>query len=222
MPEGFQVAGLFSLREILVRQRTVIDGLSAIWSNAFTLAITQMSAPADSLTEVGRLWAIAAASVSGIQHFNYRNDATFTISTSQPVVMARCEETIVDLSQLNGIELNFPVLSSLQLTGTVATDNDATLTMVLPLNDSATLDVVISLLSSKSSPGLLWFDSSEMLQITNSSINVIAIFLNTLSTHAPTLSQLTHAKHAVEVPGACHIPAQFTPIPLFGMSNYRS
>ena len=35
-------------------------------------------------------------------------------------------------------------------------------------------------------------------------------------------SNIAIAKLAIERPGAYHIPSQFTPIPLFGMSNYRS
>ena len=181
MPEGFEVSSPFSLREVLVRQRTTTDDTFALWANAFTLATTQMSAPADGLTEVGRLWALAAARAPGIQRFNYRKDATFTITTSQPFVMARCEESTVNLSRLTDLELNFPVLSSLQLTGSTATNSDAILTSVVSVNDSTTLDLIIASLSSGPLPRLVWFDSSTAVPASNSSINVIATFPNTTS-----------------------------------------
>ena len=178
MPYGVTVASPFSLREILVRQRTVASYDAALGTNAYTMATTQLSAPSDGLTEVGRLWTLAAPNGGGIQRWDFRKDATFTTSMSQPFVMARCEASQV-ASHVDDISLEFPVLSSLYLTGsTLASYGHANLNKTYLLTDSAAQEIVKSMLA-QSSPSLIWYDTVSLLQATNSSISAIAVFPNT-------------------------------------------
>ena len=177
LPETFSVAGLFSLREIFMRQRTATDGKGASWASAYTFATTQMSAPADALTEVGRLWAIAAASVRGVERFNYRKDSTFTTSASQPFVVAYCKETIIDVAHPPDLKLNFPVLSSLY-TGHATIVTKDVLSYVT-VNDTAFTGQIFSSLESSAPPTLLWFDPASHGYETNNSINAVAVFPNT-------------------------------------------
>ena len=178
MPYEINVASPFSLREILLRQRTVTNDNAALGANAYTMATTQLSAPADGLTEVGRLWTLASPNGGGIQRWDFRKDATFTVSMSQPFVMSRCEERDVALSHLDDLTLNFPVLSSLYLNGTFASRSHANLNKTFAVNDTTTLET-IKLLLVQPSPSLIWYDTATLLQATNSSINAVAIFPNT-------------------------------------------
>lgn len=90
MPESLQINSPVSTRLMYTRETR------GLYSFFETIATTQMSNLADSLAEVGRLWAIAANELESVsphrpRRFMYRNDAIYTLeNVYQPVTTAKC------------------------------------------------------------------------------------------------------------------------------------
>lgn len=90
MPESLQINSPESTRLMYTRET---QGLYRFFE---TLATTQMSNLADSLAEVGRLWAIAANELGSVspyrpRRFMYRNDVLYTLKdVYQPITTAKC------------------------------------------------------------------------------------------------------------------------------------
>lgn len=116
MPESLQIDSPESIRLMYTRQT------QGLYTNFETVATTQMSTLADSLAEVGRLWAIAAnelylVSPKQPRKFMYRNDATYFIKgVRQPITAAKCQaqnNTPQLQQQLLNNTVEFPIVSSL-------------------------------------------------------------------------------------------------------------
>lgn len=105
MPESLQINSPESIRLMYTRET---QGLYDFFE---TVATTQMSNLADSLAEIGRLWAIAAIELSLVsprhpRKFMYRNDATYSIqNVYQPISAAICR-TQRNNPQLEAMLLN--------------------------------------------------------------------------------------------------------------------
>lgn len=89
MPESWTTPSPYSLRQFLTLSRNVNGQTEQIiWGNAYTVASSPISAIADGVAEVSRLWAYAAQFTKS--SFRYRNDADFVVHTSQPMALAFC------------------------------------------------------------------------------------------------------------------------------------
>ena len=116
MPEALQLSSPQSIRLMYNRET------QGIYANNETLATTQMSNLADSLAEIGRLWAIAANELWNVspkqpRRFKYRNDATYSLSgVFQPNTAAMCRapgNSSQLLETLSNNEVQFPIAASL-------------------------------------------------------------------------------------------------------------
>lgn len=116
MPESLQINSPESIRLMYTRQT------QGLYTSIETLATTQMSNLADSLAEVGRLWAIAASELENVsphrpRKFRYRNDAIYTLQdVYQPITTAKCwahrnNAQLQAMLSTNTIE--FPIAASL-------------------------------------------------------------------------------------------------------------
>lgn len=116
MPESVQIDSPESIRLMYTRQT------QGLYTNFETVATTQMSNLADSLAEIGRLWAIAAdelylVSPKQPRKFMHRNDATYSIKgVHQPITAAKCQaqssSSQLQMQLLNN-SVEFPLVSSL-------------------------------------------------------------------------------------------------------------
>ena len=110
LPETFQFNSPKALRVIKHRYR------AGIYGQRWTLATTPMSNLADSVSEIGRLWARAAywsADVAGkhSRRFKYRKDVTYAISNVyQPLTSATCTSNRGTNFRLD--EVKIPVISA--------------------------------------------------------------------------------------------------------------
>lgn len=90
MPESLQINSPKSTRQVYTR---TTEGLYPFFE---TVATTQMSVLADSVAEIGRLWAIAANELHNVtpdrpRRFVYRKEATYSLeNVYQPVTAAFC------------------------------------------------------------------------------------------------------------------------------------
>lgn len=176
MPESLNIPSPFSMRTMTVRQRSTEDDNSsrAIWQNAYSLATVQQSVIADALSEVGRLWAYAAANNNLRQQFVYRRQATFTTPAYQPITQARCHE-IAYFADEPKFAYSFPILQAPSPYYYIDPQPRFTLTdttLIRKLDESA---------NSYDNPTLTWLDRDELRAPTNNSIYAVAFFPNTTS-----------------------------------------
>jgi hypothetical protein len=170
VPEALPISGRSSLRQFILRSRNTRDVKTRLlWSNPFTLASVAPAVVADTLFDLEKLWIYAAAN-SEIGNYRYRRDASFTTDTSQPLVLARCEETIYTTN--NTIKLGFPNFHNHTLTkgpSSYAIFGEPSL-----FNDQNTTLEIGKQLDARSPPALHWIDDASLLEATNSSIAVVA------------------------------------------------
>jgi hypothetical protein len=116
MPESLQINSPESIRLVYTR---ATQGLYPFFE---TVATTQMSALADSVAEIGRLWAIAANELHYVspkqpRRFMFRNDATYSLKIFyQPITAVTCrsQRNSSQLQQtLRNYMIDFPVVAGL-------------------------------------------------------------------------------------------------------------
>jgi len=115
---------------------------------------------AGGLSEVGRLWAVAAGNILLSKRFRYRKDVRFVVSALQPWVGARCD----------------------MLDGSQFTSNPGSLDINL-MNDSYVAYTLSSkqmtdfnrMLSARLPPSITWFDNNEVLRNWNKTLTAIVI-----------------------------------------------
>ena len=187
MPEETFVSSSLSLRQLTTRHRSTLDENQSVFANGFTMATVASSAVADSITELSRHYLYAAANIKSHEHFKYKKDATFSVSSSQPLTQARCHEAVVDPFDLSQLQLMFPTLSAIRVIGDAsinASDED----WAIAFNNDTTLGTIKSLLVSGDSPTLIWIDDPALLYNSSSTLNAVAAFPNTSSGEAAVYS----------------------------------
>ena len=174
VPQEFTIPSPFSVRDFGLRSRNTLDSSGMLWANAFTMATTPISAVADSVAELGRLWSYAAAN-GNIGRFKYRRDATFTTNAVQPLVLTYCKQSMA--IPIGGISLNFPGLGNVSLSdGPGSADvlgSKANISYYVPLNDANITDSVSSLLQPDMQPSIVWIDDATVLEKSNSSLAAV-------------------------------------------------
>jgi hypothetical protein len=174
MPEVIDLSSPFSIRDFTMRSRNTESDSMMIWGNAFTMATTSISAVADSLAELGRLWSDAAAN-GNIGQFKYRRDALFTTNAVQPLVWTSCRET--SATSNSSVSLNFPALGNVSLSlGPGTADvlmSHAQIPYYVPWNDTNATNSVLSRLQTGMQPSILWIDEPTLLEESNSSLAAV-------------------------------------------------
>ncbi|KAL4894452.1 hypothetical protein BDV59DRAFT_175499 [Aspergillus ambiguus] len=172
VPQNITVSSPASIRSFGIRSRNVFTQHEMLWGNAFTIATTPVSAVADSLAELGRLWSYAAANID-VGRFKYRNDATFIVNSLQPVVLTYCSES--HYSPSDNITLDFPALNRVSLSSgpnTAATSQASA--GLYTFSERLVGDKIAHLLQPGMTPSLLWVDDNSLLR--NIDATLAAIF----------------------------------------------
>jgi hypothetical protein len=176
MPETLLIPGKFSERQLSVRHRSINGSEASLYGGALTLATVPPSGISDGVSELGRLWTLAANNL-GHGRFNFEKDATFTVTVPQPMTLAYCTASVwdQDITGDDTVDLEFPVLSSIHF-GSNALVVPGYLGETVPYNNTTTQVKVELLLSSDEPPNLTWIDSPSLTGQSNSTINVVATF----------------------------------------------
>ncbi|GAB7352060.1 hypothetical protein MBLNU459_g2567t2 [Dothideomycetes sp. NU459] len=172
MPEELYLTGPFSLRRMEFRHRGQLGDERPIWPNAFTTATVPPAGVSDVLTELGRMWAFAAANAPDSKHFRYRRDAEYLVNFHQPVVMVRCQN-ITDTDLIASRYLEFIDIGSL-VEGTGGNK-------VIPAeysrnvfwNGSLAIESLDNILENSTTPEALWLDDTKLLQSTGSTLTAV-------------------------------------------------
>lgn len=174
LPQVIDISSPFSVRSFVMRSRNTLDDTMMFWGNAFTMATTPISSVADSLAELAKLWCDAAVN-GNIGRFKYRRDATFTVNAFQPLVLARCQESLAIPN--TSVSLSFPGLGNVSLSEGPGTadqlENVAQISDYIPFNDSNTTNTVQSFLQPGMPPSMVWIDESTLLQKSNSTLAAV-------------------------------------------------
>ena len=182
MPLNIDIPSPHSLRAMRIFQRSSSDNwnsnLGSIWGGHFSLATAPTAPVADGLAEVARLWARAVAATRH-DRFQWRKDVQFTTKAPQSSVYARCRETVLDITQLEDLQLSFPVLPEIQFADGNAFDGTVQQIGFYTDRESDTANTTRSLLTPLSHPTLTWIDESNMLTNTNSTLLAVATFPGT-------------------------------------------
>ena len=182
MPVDIDIPSPYSLRAMRIFQRSSSDdwnsNLGSIWGGHFSLATVPTAPVADGLAEVARLWARAVAATRH-DRFQWREDVQFTTKAPQSSVYARCRETILDITQLDDLQLSFPILAEIQFAD--GNTFDGTVQQIGFHTDSSsnTVNTIKSLLAPGLHPTLTWIDESDILTNTNGTLLAIATFPDT-------------------------------------------
>lgn len=174
LPQNITISSPASVRTFGMRSRNVAFPYRLIWADAFTLATTPISAVADSLAELGRLWSYAAANIN-IGNFEYRNDVLFKVNSMQPVVLSYCNQT--EYSGNENITLSFPALGSISLSSgpNSAASSTATVAEYITLADSTAVTNVTASVQLGEHPSILWIDDAELLNQTQSTLAAVFV-----------------------------------------------
>ena len=156
LPQSLFMPGRSSLRQLVLRTRNIRDfPVSLLWANASTLASVSHSVVANTLVDLERLWIDAAANTD-IGNFKYRQDASFTTDSSQPLVLTRYYSTNYTLGE--AVELRFPSFRNVTLSqgpGSAAQlGSYASIEEWLRINDTLTTSSIETLLASNDRPSL--------------------------------------------------------------------
>lgn len=146
-----------------------------LYTDAYTRATVPMSAIADSVSEIGRFWAMAAANVERDKRFWSRKDAKYSIDTIQPAVAINCIPQDTGDQNLYQQGIIFPVLTSMVIApeGGNLPVSDATFPSVMVYNGTDFISAVLDHLKPMNAPDLLWLDA---LEDTSSTLHVVAVF----------------------------------------------
>ena len=183
VPQNITLSSPASVRTFGMRSRNVPLPYKLIWADAFTIATTPVSAVADSLAELGRLWSYAAANIN-IGNFKYRNDVLFKVNSLQPVVLSHCNQT--DYSAGDNVTLPFPALGSISLSSgpNSAASSSAIVAEYINFTNSATLENVTSSLQLGEEPSILWIDDAGLLNQTQSTLGAVFVLPATNTSQA--------------------------------------
>lgn len=183
VPQNITISSPASVRTFGMRSRNVPLPYKLIWADAFTIATTPVSAVADSLAELGRLWSYAAANIN-IGNFKYRNDVLFKVNSPQPVVLSHCNQT--DYYTGDNITLPFPALGSISLSSgpNSAASSTARVAEYITFANSTILANVNSSLQLGEQPSIIWIDDAGLLNRTQSTLGAVFVLPATNTTQA--------------------------------------
>ncbi|KAJ9663789.1 hypothetical protein H2201_005510 [Coniosporium apollinis] len=175
LPQQLFIPGRTSMRELMLRYRTIDQGL--IWGNGYSTATVPNSAISDALGRLGGYWsrAVYAAPSKKLQ---FRKEVTFTVEAPQPMTFARCNFQSGNESFLQNLTLGFPALGSGHIASgkgpASATTFDFDTFWHIPDSDLA--GAITSMLSPGSPPSIAWIDSSSVLRGSQSTLNAVVAF----------------------------------------------
>jgi hypothetical protein len=177
LPQSWITPSPYSLRQVSALSRNV-NGQNdqIIWGNAYTVASSPVSAIADGVAEVSRLWAYAAQFTSS--PFKYRNDADCVVHTSQPMALAFCGQN----EAYSTTTLPFPDLNALSL---VAGPNKAAVSWANTeawfnmYGNPTVLSKVYSQLQPELPPSIVWVDDPSLLESISGSLAAIFVLPST-------------------------------------------
>lgn len=155
LPETSYVSSRFSMRTLMTFSRDI-----SLYKHPITLATVPFASIADGLSEVGRLWAVAAGNVLLSKRFRYRKDVRFVVPALQPWVGARCDmlDGIQFTRNAGPFDINLMNDSyvAYTLTSKQMTDFNRTLSAKLP-------------------PSITWLGDNEVLRNWNKTLAAIVI-----------------------------------------------
>jgi hypothetical protein len=170
LPEQTRLDSKNSIRDLRITTRT--NG-NTIFRNAYTTATVPMTFIADSVTELSRLWYLAASGASNF-HLIYRKDVALLANALQPMVTTRCTR----YDDLNTTNRGFPILKNIYLQGGDSPDDalsgingtvpDSTPGLATEINDFVSQAIV------NSKPALFWVDNSTLLDQMGATLAVAA------------------------------------------------
>ena len=178
MPESIPVTSSSSSRIVNMRHQS--EGASdriGIWENRFTVVTVPLSAVADALTEIGSLWLVAANNHKVAHQFQFRNDVTFYINTTQPISQVQCNN--IEISSTGTLDsaltLEFPRVSA-TCKDDFCEPEDRT---PLKFDDPSLTNALENDLNSSTVPVLRWLNVDDVSEANNASIYAVALFPNT-------------------------------------------
>jgi hypothetical protein len=178
LPETLTVTSPLASRQMIIRHRSTENHLSStIWQNAFSSASVQQSVVADSVAELGRLWAYAAKNAGERQKFMFRKDVQYTTYAPQPVTSTRCEESVFTIDDFNKLQLRFPIFPAPPSCDGASSGCFSDPTDFFTVSENNTLiETVTQILSTGESPQLSWVATDVVPTLSNSSIHAVATF----------------------------------------------